>query len=52
MGGFSSVIFEINERVCDGESDEKAIDFHIEDIIGEDAWKKWEQKQFEATRLP
>ena len=52
MGGYGSIIFEINERVLEGSDDEAAVKFHLEDIIGEDAWKRWDQKRVHLPELP
>ncbi|KAK6349993.1 multicopy suppressor of ts gsp1, variant 2 [Orbilia brochopaga] len=51
MKGLATVIFELNERVDQGD-DEASIKFHLSDIFEEEEYKIWESRKLDAGDIP
>ncbi|EWC48250.1 hypothetical protein DRE_02354 [Drechslerella stenobrocha 248] len=49
--GFGTLIFELNERVDQGD-EEASIKFHLSDIFEDDAYKIWQSRKLDSGDIP
>lgn len=51
--GFSSIVFDVTERVCEVPTDDQALRFHFDDIVerGEGV-RAWESKAVRCEKVP